>query len=74
MELSQYHDIWNESWRYFRHYAEKIPLSDEDWKEVIDMSSIFVDRHMDHERFARKLIVIIVREIEMRDREARKKR
>ena len=71
MDLQKHHELWNESWRYFRHYAEKIPLSDDDWVEAIRMMSEFVDRHLENEAFARKLIIMVMRELEAQDKKAR---
>ncbi len=70
--LKQYHEIWNESWRYFRNYAEQLPLPEEKWEEAVKLIPIFVGRHPEHEEFARKVIIRVFGELERQDKAIRR--
>lgn len=69
MDLKTYHTIWNESWKYFKTYAEQTPMADATWERAIRMLAEFVNRHPDHEEFARKMILVIEKELERLDKE-----
>jgi len=70
--MEPYQEIWDDAWRFFKYYAGKIPMTDDEWSELIPMTSKFVTRHPDHEAFARAIILIVEKELEERDREMRK--
>lgn len=72
MDLKTYHEIWNESWKYFRTYAEQMPMDDATWERAIMMLPEIVTRHPEHEAFARAMILVVEKELEERDREMRK--
>lgn len=72
MDLKAYHTIWNESWKFFKTYAEQMPMDDAAWERAIRMLPEFVNRHPDHQKLARKMIIAVESELEERDREARK--
>ena len=62
--MQAYHEIWNDSWKFFKHYASRMPLPDNEWTELINMLPKFVARHPEHEKFARKMILTIEKELE----------
>ena len=70
--LREYHTIWTEAWKFFRVYFEQIPMDESAWERCIRMTAEFVNQHPDHEDFARVTIMTIERELEVRDKEARK--
>lgn len=70
--LKKYLAVFNDAWKFFKHYAGKIPMTDDEWSELIPMTSKFVTRHPDHEAFARAMILVVEKELEERDREVRK--
>lgn len=72
MDLKTYHTIWNESWKYFKTYAEQMPMDEAAWERAIRMTSEFVKQHPENEAFARAMILVVEKELEERDREARK--
>lgn len=72
MDLKTYHTIWNESWKFFKTYAEQMPMDDAAWERAIMMLPEFVNRHPDHEYFARKMILVIEKELERLDKEMKK--
>ena len=73
-ELRQYNTILNEAWKYFRTYAEQMPMSDATWNRAILMTDKFVREHPEHEVFARALILVIEHELEVQDKAARKEK
>ena len=74
MDLKTYHTIWNDSWRFFKTYAEQMPMSDATWNRAILMTDKFVREHPEHEAFARALILVIEHELEVQDKAARKEK
>ena len=70
--LREYHEVWTDAWKFFKYYAGKIPMTDDEWSELIPMTSKFVERHPEHEAFARAMILVVEKELEERDREMRK--
>ncbi len=70
--LREYHEVWTNAWKFFKYYAGKIPMTDDEWSELIPMTSKFVERHPEHEAFARAVILVVEKELEERDREMRK--
>jgi len=72
MDLKTYHTIWNESWKYFKTYAEQMPMDEAAWERAIRMTSEFVKQHPENEAFARAMILTVEHELEERDREAHK--
>ena len=70
--LREYHGTFVDAWKFFKHYAGKIPMTDDEWSELIPMTSKFVTRHPGHEVFARAMILVVEHELEERDRETRK--
>ena len=70
--LREYHEVWTDAWKFFKYYAGKIPMTDDEWNELIPMTSKFVARHPEHEAFARAMILVVEKELEERDREMRK--
>ncbi len=43
--LGTYFSIWNDSWKLFRRYAERFPLTEQDWRELLDDVSMFSKTH-----------------------------
>ena len=74
MDLKTYHTIWNDSWRFFKTYAEQMPMSNATWNRAILMTDKFVREHPEHEAFARALILVIEHELEVQDKAARKEK
>ena len=74
MDLKTYHTIWNDSWRFFKTYAEQMPMNDATWNRAILMTDKFVREHPEHEAFARALILVIEHELEVQDKAARKEK
>ena len=72
MDLKQYHDLINDAWRFFRKYAEQIPLSDQAWVEEVNEKSALIDKHTGCRRLALKLMTQIEDELEQLDREAKR--
>lgn len=70
--MQAYHDLFNDSWKFFKHYASQIPLTENQWDELITMMPKFVRRHPEHEEFARKMILMLEAEIERADKENRR--
>lgn len=70
--MEPYKEIWDDAWRFFKYYLGKLPMSDTEWEELIQMFPKFVARHPDHQKLARKMIIAVESELEERDREARK--
>ena len=58
MDLKQYHTLWNDAWKFLKHYAEQQPLSDDKWGEVCDMVDRFAKTH-DDEWAAGKVAVMV---------------
>lgn len=73
-ELRQYNAIWNEAWKFFKHYAGMLPLPEEIWDVLIRSLPMFVDRHKEHEEFARKMILTIENELERQDKAIRRRK
>lgn len=59
MDLKQYHTLWNDAWRFFKCYAEQLPLPDEKWEDVIRMVEEYGKRHPENEYAARKIIITV---------------
>lgn len=72
MDLKQYHTIWNDSWRFFKTYAEQMPMDEAAWERAIQMTSEFVKQHPENEEFARAMILVIEHELEVQDKAIRK--
>ena len=72
MDLKQYHTIWNDSWRFFKTYAEQMPMDEAAWERAIQMTSEFVKQHPENEEFARAMILAVEHELEVQDKAMRK--
>lgn len=72
MDLKAYHTIWNESWKYFKKYAEQIPMTEAAWDRAIRETCEFAEQYPEHEAFARALILAVEHELEVQDRAIRK--
>jgi hypothetical protein len=70
--MTQYYRLFVDAWRYFRRYAEQIPLSDPAWVEEIDEKAALIDKHTGCRRLALKLMTQIEDELEQLDREAKR--
>lgn len=70
--MEPYQEVWNDSLRFFNYYTGKMPMSETDWEELVNMLPKFVARHPDHQKLARKMIIAVESELEERDREVRK--
>lgn len=68
-ELKEYHEIVTESWKMFRAHATEMPLSDDQWTEIVHSTHEIAERHSGRSRFARKVIMAVVDELEHLDRE-----
>lgn len=71
-ELREYNTIWNDSWRFFKTYAEQMPMDEAAWERAIRMTDKFVREHPEHEAFARAMILAIEHELEVQDKAMRK--
>ena len=72
MNTDNYFKLMTDAWRFFRKYAEQIPLSDQAWVEEIDEKSALIDKHTGCRRLALKLMTQIEDELEQLDREAKR--
>lgn len=70
--LRAYHALWTDAWKYFKNYAEKLPLTEAQWEEAVRIIPLYVERHPDHEEFARKTIITVFNELERRDKAIRR--
>lgn len=66
--MEKYRNVWDDAWRFFKYYMSKLPLTDPDWEELINMLPKFVARHPDHKDFARKMILAVESELEVQDK------
>lgn len=67
-DIRDYHDIVTEAWKMFRLYADRVPLNDDEWQEVVNLTDDIVKRHTGHDRYARKAVMVVVDELEHLDR------
>ena len=72
MDLKAYHELINDAWRFFRKYAEMIPLPDNQWTTEVTEKLAFVEQHTGCRRLALKLMTAIEDELEHLDREAKR--
>ena len=66
--MEDYQNVWDDAWRFFKHYMSKLPMAESDWEELIAMLPKFVARHPDHKVFARKMILAVESELEAQDK------
>lgn len=69
--MTQYYRLFVDAWRYFRRYAERIPLTDQAWEAAVNELSGIVDRHNGIQRMTRKIMMAVMDELEHLDREAK---
>lgn len=72
IEINRYYEAITDAWRFFRKYAEQIPLSDQAWAEGVAEKVALVDKHTSCRRLALKLMTQIEDELEQLDREAKR--
>lgn len=72
IDVKPYYTVLTDAWRFFRKYAEQIPLSDQAWVEEIDEKAALIDKHTGCRRLALKLMTQIEDELEQLDREAKR--
>lgn len=73
MDLKAYHELTNDAWRYFRKYAEQIPMDDNAWSDAVSELSDILTRHDEIKRMAHRMMAGIIDELEHLDREAKGK-
>ena len=66
--MEDYQNVWDDAWRFFKHYMSKLPMAESDWEELIAMLPKFVARHPNHKVFARKMILAVESELEVQDK------
>ena len=71
MNTEAYFQLLTDAWRFFRKYAEQIPLSDSQWAAEVSEKLVFVEQHTSCRRLALKLMTAIEDELEHLDREAK---
>ena len=69
--MTQYYRLFVDAWRFFRRYAEQIPLSDPAWEAAIEELNSVLIRHDSIQRMARRMMSGVVDELEHLDREAK---
>lgn len=72
IDVKPYYTVLTDAWRFFRKYAEQIPLSDQAWVEEVNEKVALVDKHTSCRRLALKLMTQIEDELEQLDREAKR--
>lgn len=72
IDVIPYYTVLTDAWRFFRKYAEQIPLSDQAWVEEIDEKAALIDKHTGCRRLALKLMTQIEDELEQLDRGAKR--
>ena len=60
MNLKAYFNIWNDSWKMFRKYAGKAPLSEKDWCDIIREGNNFRATHGGEDYLATKMVVLVM--------------
>ena len=73
MDLKAYHELTNDAWRYFRKYAEQIPMTDEAWSAAVEELNDIVIKHDSIQRMTRRTMMGVIDELEHLDREAKGK-
>ncbi len=71
MDVKPYYTVLTDAWRFFRKYAEQIPLPDNQWTAEVTEKLAFVEQHTSCRRLALKLMTAIEDELEHLDREAK---
>lgn len=71
MSTEMYFRLFTDTWRFFRRYAEQIPLSDQMWEAEISEKLTLVEKNAACRRLALKLMTLIEAELEQLDREAK---
>lgn len=70
MNTEAYFQLLTDAWRFFRKYAEQIPLQNSQWAAEVSEKLAFVEQHTCR-RLALKLMTAIEDELEHLDREAK---
>lgn len=72
MDVKSYYRIYTESWKFFRKYAEQLPLSDGQWnkacREMIDICEQHKD---DTAKFVSGIMYQTMNELERCDKAAK---
>lgn len=63
MDVKSYHQIWNDTWQFFKRYMIDMPMTEEGWDQVIREMSEYVEASP-HERMAREIIIAAFHELE----------
>ena len=71
MNLKEAYNVFTDAWRYFRRYAEQIPMTDEVWSAAVEELSGIIKKHDGIQRITRKLMTAVIDELEHLDREAK---
>lgn len=71
--IKECHSLWSDSWKHFRKYAEKIPLTDQEWTEEVDEKAELVKKYDtgNCKRIAHRIMILIEDELEQLDKEAK---
>lgn len=72
IDVKPYYTVLTDAWRFFRKYAEQIPLSDQAWVEEVNEKSALIDKHTGCRRLALKLMTQIEDELEQLDKEVKR--
>lgn len=60
-ELKKQFDLFTEAWRFFRKWAVQIPLSDEQWSQVIQETGEVREKYGNEESVRYLMIAVIER-------------
>lgn len=64
--MKSYHEMITDVWKYFRKFAEKDQLNEQDWQQAIDEANAIMDQHNDHRLLAGALLADMFGELQRR--------
>ncbi len=73
MEIGIYYSAITDAWKFFKKYAERLPISDSEWQQVIGEASEITKQYDSCMAFAAKELVNKVNELERLNDEIKRK-
>ena len=63
MDIKSYHQIWNDTWQFFKRYMIDMPMTEDGWSALIDDMCVYVAKS-EHPGMAKEMMLVVFRELE----------
>ena len=63
MDFKSYHQIWNDTWQFFKRYMINLPMTEAGWTLLIDDMCAYVKKS-EHQDVAKEMMLAAFHELE----------